>query len=138
MKTKGQQFIERTALHTFKTAGNYYFKVILVTYENVEYAISMEFNDTKAYVNVYNTSSFNCVSSTGKNYVNVDLRKTLFPNGSPYQHNTSDKRISIPTFNQMKALIADIKTLIEGKNPKEKETIELIKNRLIQEKFENK
>lgn len=138
MKTKGQQFIERTAQHTFKTAGNYYFKVILVTYENVEYAISMEFNDTKAYVNVYETSSFNKISSTGKNYVNCELRKTLFPAGLCYQHDTQDKRTSIPTFKQMRELIVDIKTMIEGKNPKEKETIELIKNRLLQEKFENK
>ena len=133
MKTKGQQFIKKTALHTFKTTGNYYFKVILVTYEGVEYAISMEFKNDKSYIRVYNASSFNNVSINGKNYVNCELRKALFPAGLCYQHDTQDKRISIPTFKQMRALISDIKTLIEGKNPREKETIELIKNRLIQE-----
>lgn len=130
MKTKGQQFIENTAKHTFKTAGNYYFKVILVEYEGIEYAISMEFKGSNAYVRSYGAPYFNLVSQLNKNYVNCEARHALFPN--------NDKRYSIPTFKQMRELISDIKELIKGKNPKEKETIELIKNRLIQENLENK
>lgn len=119
---KGAQFITKTAQHTFVTAGGYFFKIVPFTYERTAYVASLEFKGDYVYVDITEASYFNKVSSTGKSYVSTYQQHRLFPQYS--------KRTAIPTFKAMRALIANVTEILTKNDPKEKSTIELVKNAL--------
>ncbi len=130
MKTKGKQFIEKTAQHTFMNDANEFIKVLIVNYQEKDYAIAMTFKEQYAKINVYDAERFNCVSVGGKNYVNKGLRSYIFPGYS--------KQYSIPTFKAMKELMKDITKLIKDLDPMDKQTIEKITNHLKNANFSKK
>lgn len=137
MKTKGQQFIEKTALHTFTIADKYFFKIINVNYDNQEYVISLQFNEEKAYVHAYRASSFSRESVNGKQYVSTYYRNCLFPRGICYDMKVDswEKRHSIPTFKAMKELVNEIKELIKDMDPMDGVTLNKISDLLKDKNF---
>lgn len=134
MKTKGQQFIEKTAQHTFSIADKYFFKIINVN----DKVISLQFNEETAYVDVYNASTFSCESVKGKQYVSTYYRNCLFPRNICYNRSVHSwkKRHSIPTFKAMKELVNEIKNIIGAKNPEEVK--QEIKDLILSKKMEIK
>jgi hypothetical protein len=134
MKTKGQQFIEKTAQHTFQIAGKYYFKIINVN----DKVISLQFNEETVYVHAYTASSFSRESSKGKQYVTPYYQNCLFPKGICYDRTVDswEKRHSIPTFKAMKELVNEIKELIGDRNPDGVK--EEIKDLILSKKMEMK